>query len=62
MKPLAVLIAGALFTLDAWGGPIGPLPYLQAADSPFAGLGFNWFHLEDFEDPSSDDLTSGNLR
>mgnify|MGYP002778565198 CR=1 FL=1 len=39
-------VAGAQF--------IGPTPYLSAADSPFAGLGFGWFHLEDFEDGALD--------
>jgi hypothetical protein len=29
---------------------IGPTPYLSAADSPFNGVGFLYFHLEDFED------------
>jgi len=28
----------------------GPTPYLQASDSPFAGLSLGYFHLEDFED------------
>ena len=27
-----------------------PTPYLSATDSPFAGLAFTYFHLEDFED------------
>jgi hypothetical protein len=29
---------------------LGPSPYLSAADSPFAGGSFSYFHLEDFED------------
>ncbi|MEM7083072.1 MAG: thrombospondin type 3 repeat-containing protein [Pseudomonadota bacterium] len=29
---------------------IGPNPYFGVADSPFDGQGFNYFHLEDFED------------
>lgn len=30
---------------------LGPSPYLSSADSPFTALtGFNYFHLEDFED------------
>jgi hypothetical protein len=29
---------------------LGPAPYLSFADSPFNGLGFTYFHLEDFED------------
>ncbi len=29
---------------------LGPIPYLSYADSPFYGLSFNYFYLEDFED------------
>lgn len=29
---------------------VGPLAYLSASDSPFVGQGFEYFHLEDFED------------
>lgn len=29
---------------------IGPLGYSSPADSPFSGLNFDYFHLEDFED------------
>jgi hypothetical protein len=29
---------------------LGPTPYLQQSDSPFAGSSFNYFYLEDFED------------
>jgi probable HAF family extracellular repeat protein len=29
---------------------VGPTPYLQASDSPFAAFMFDYFHLEDFED------------
>ena len=29
---------------------LGPTPYLQFLDSPFAGLSLSSFHLEDFED------------
>jgi hypothetical protein len=47
-----------------WASPpelIGPWPavdeaYLEFADSPFDGLSFDWFHLEDFE---PDSLASG---
>ncbi|WP_293385127.1 PEPxxWA-CTERM sorting domain-containing protein [Phenylobacterium sp. SCN 70-31] len=36
--------AGAATTL------LGPTPYTSAGDSPFAGLTFDYFHLEDFQD------------
>ncbi len=29
---------------------LGPTPYLQASDSPFASVSFSQFHLENFED------------
>ena len=29
---------------------LGPTPYLQASDSPWASTSFSYFHLEDFED------------
>jgi probable HAF family extracellular repeat protein len=29
---------------------VGPMPYLQASDSPFVAFTFDFFHLEDFED------------
>lgn len=29
---------------------LGPSTYVSAADSPFSGLNFEYFHLEDFED------------
>lgn len=45
----ALLILGATTSL-ALSGPLGPSPYLSFADSPFVGLPFTWFHLEDFED------------
>lgn len=28
---------------------LGPTPYLSAADSPFTGISFTYFHLENFE-------------
>src|SRR5262245_33520243 len=31
---------------------LGPTPYLSFGDSPFNGLSFSYFHLEDFEDGS----------
>ena len=33
---------------------LGPTPYLQAADSPFSGDSFSYFHLENFEDGALD--------
>ena len=29
---------------------LGPTPYLGAADSPFTGLAFSYFHRETWED------------
>ena len=34
----------------AAASPIGPTPYQSFADSPFSGVSFSWFYLEDFED------------
>jgi hypothetical protein len=34
----------------AIAGPIGPTPYLSAADSPWAAVSFSSFYLENFED------------
>jgi hypothetical protein len=34
----------------AQAGPVGPTPYLSSADSPFNGVDFNYFYLENFED------------
>lgn len=31
-------------------GAVAPQGYLRSADSPFAGIGFEYFYLEDFED------------
>ncbi|MCA9256751.1 MAG: thrombospondin type 3 repeat-containing protein [Phycisphaerales bacterium] len=49
----SVLCASFILTAAATSAPaqlIGPSPYLSAADSPFAGWTFDYFHLEDFED------------
>jgi hypothetical protein len=35
------------------GENLGPTPYLSFSDSPFDGLSFTYFHLEDFEDDDS---------
>jgi hypothetical protein len=44
----AVVMAASV---AARGASFGPSPYLQASDSPFAGIVFDgYFHLEDFED------------
>jgi hypothetical protein len=34
----------------AVAGPVGPTPYLSAADSPWAAVSFSSFYLENFED------------
>ena len=45
------LCASALLGVpSADAAPFGPTPYLSAADSPFAGLPFTYFFLEDFDD------------
>ncbi|RYG23419.1 PEP-CTERM sorting domain-containing protein [bacterium] len=46
------LAASLLACLAAAGNAqlLGPSAYLQASDSPFAGLSFGTFYLEDFED------------
>lgn len=50
-RSVVVAVAGALFVCASGGAQLlGPTPYLSAADSPFAGLEFDYFHLEDFED------------
>jgi hypothetical protein len=41
-----------LMSATAQAAPLGPTPYLSAADSPFTGLTFDYFHLETFEDHS----------
>jgi len=47
-----VALASAGFVAPALAAPIfyGPSPYLQPSDSPFNGVGFSFFHLENFED------------
>lgn len=44
LQMCAAAIGGTL------GGGLGPSPYSQFADSPFAATSFAYFHLEDFED------------
>lgn len=57
MRPQKLRIAGVLalsfFVLLAprsLAGSVGPSPYLSFPDSPWAGLPFTYFHLEDMED------------
>jgi hypothetical protein len=57
MKKLLPCIAAATaaflaFNSSAHAVNFAPSGYLQASDSPFAGLSFNYFHLETFEDGS----------
>ena len=40
----------ASFSASLYAIDIGPLPYLQASDSPYADQQFEYFHLEDLED------------
>ena len=43
-------LAGLVTPAHAAVTSLGPTPYLSAADSPFAGVGFDYFHRETFED------------
>lgn len=49
MRRLAFLLL-VLVSSPVIGAPVGPSPYLSEADSPWTGLPFSYFHLEDFED------------
>ena len=61
----AVLLALSVgIAVEASAAPFGPTPYLQASDSPFTGLSFSYFFLENFEDhnlntPGATGLTGG---
>lgn len=57
MQKFSPIVAAAGFVLAAFGGSahavatyLGPTPYLSAADSPFSGASYGYFHLENFED------------
>jgi hypothetical protein len=50
MKTLAILAFSAAAGAALAQTFVGPTPYLQASDSPWAGLSFDYFHLDDFED------------
>lgn len=43
-------VLGVCLAATSLAGPIGPLPYLSAADSPWAAVSFSQFYREDFED------------
>jgi hypothetical protein len=45
-----VALAATLTAAPSFGAAIGPSPYLSQSDSPWAGLPFTYFHLDDFED------------
>jgi hypothetical protein len=49
---ILVALASIGLVASAPAAPIfyGPSPYLEASDSPFSGLSFSFFQLEDFED------------
>lgn len=49
-RSISVLALVLLFAVSAPGEMYGPTPYLQSSDSPFSGVSFTWFHLEDFDD------------
>ena len=56
-KILLAAFAVALLAAAAQGQTwYGPTPYVQASNSPFYGLSFSSFYLEDFEDGSLDTL------
>jgi hypothetical protein len=46
----AIATYGVAWCLSANAVVLGPSSYVKAADSPFTGLGFSYFHLEDWED------------
>lgn len=51
LSSVAMAVALSLgATSVASADAFGPTAYLQASDSPFAGLSFSYFHLENFED------------
>jgi hypothetical protein len=49
---IATLVAASLISAAAQAQLLGPTPYLQFSDSPFAGTDFSagYFYLEDMED------------
>ncbi len=56
MSPLRLAVITSLVLVFLLAAPsakadsIGPTPYLSFGDSPFNGVGFTYFHLENFED------------
>lgn len=50
LRTRAAILASLLLASGVFAEDIGPLPYLSFADSPFSGLTFDRFDLEDFED------------
>ena len=52
-------------TVNAHQTFLGPSPYLSFSNSPFLGLPFDYFHLEDFEDLALNtpgvDKSTGNI-
>jgi hypothetical protein len=52
MKKLAIatILGTALAATPVYAQEIGPTPYLSFSDSPFNGLAFSTFYLEDVED------------
>jgi hypothetical protein len=47
---LTALLGAAFIAAPAEATLVGPTAYLSASDSPFAGLSFSYFYLEDVED------------
>jgi hypothetical protein len=49
-RSVVTAAVGVLIGTTARADLLGPSGYLSFADSPFNGLNFSYFHLEDFED------------
>ncbi len=47
-----VLFSGMVTTFAGYAAAIEPTGYLSFSDSPFNGLSFDYFHLDNFEDGS----------
>jgi hypothetical protein len=52
LAPLAFLVVSIAAALPVQADPVllGPTPYTSSANSPFNGVTFSYFHLENFED------------
>ncbi len=50
MRSFAALLLAGTGALAGAQTFLGPTPYLQASDSPWTGVSFDYFHLDDIED------------